>query len=85
MINHLGSKEHKTTLDLLYDKVESHFFSAGGEKRERSRGKKETHVELHHAKMLVDLELPLNIVEKMPFMSWCLPTTKITSQYSVRK
>ena len=39
MINHLGSKEHKTTLDLLYDKVESHFFSAGGEKRERSRGK----------------------------------------------
>jgi hypothetical protein len=39
MINHLGSKEHKTTLDLLCDKVESHFFSAGGEKRERSRGK----------------------------------------------
>lgn len=80
MLTHLGSGKHGTTLDLLCAQVESQL--VGGEKKRKIQKqssidsftvagipaiKKHSHMELLHAKMIVDEELPLSLVEKKSF------------------
>jgi hypothetical protein len=81
MQTHLGSTKHVTTLEQLCALVESHLQHSGEKKRKIQKQssitsftvaeipatKKHSHMELLHAKMIVDLELPMNLVEKESF------------------
>jgi hypothetical protein len=80
MTAHLGSNKHVTTLDQLVAQVEHHL--QGAEKKRKMQkqssmhsftvpgipaSKRHSHMELLHAKFIVDCDLPLSMVEKQSF------------------